>query len=255
MKKNILFASIVGLALIFNGCYKHPVIGPPAKKYAGDVATEWMKLHISLTKTTPGFNSVVSNRSFGYAGLTLYESIVPGISGGISLLPKWNVYPTVKPIRERNIYYWPASANAAMALITKNLFANTSAANMYSIDSLEAAFDAKFQTQATSEQISNAVAFGKSVASAIFEWSKSDGAHEPYLHITDPNYTPPAGPGLWIPTPPLFGKAVLPHWGDNRTFIPGIAEATQPDPPIPYSSEPGSPFYEMVNYLYKIHRH
>lgn len=226
--------------------------GTPAKKYAADVATEWMRLNISLTRSTPGFNSVISNRSFGYAGLTMYESIAPGITGGVSLLPQWNVYPDVKAVQHKNAYYWPASLNAAMAIITKNLFANTSSANMHSIDSLEAVYAVKFESQATKEQLSNAVNFGKSVASAIFEWSKSDGAHEPYLHIIDSGYIPPVDSGLWVPTPPLFGKPVLPYWGSNRTFISGIAETTQPGPPISYSSVPGSPFYEMANNLYII---
>ncbi|MFT3750667.1 MAG: hypothetical protein QM768_20315 [Agriterribacter sp.] len=204
MKNKFFFIAFIGWAFIFHGCKKNTVSSTPVKKYAADVATAWMKLQISLTKSTPGFNSVVSNRSFGYAGLTLYESVAPGITGGISLLPQWNVYPTVKVIKQKNAYYWPASANAAMAVITKNLFANTSTENVYSIDSLEAAFTTKFQSQATTEQLSNAVSFGKSVAYAIFDWSKSDGAHEPYLHITDPDYTPPAEPGSWIPTPPIF---------------------------------------------------
>lgn len=93
-----------------------------------------------------------------------------------------------------------------MAVITKSLFANTSPANMYTIDSLEAAFTTKFELQATTEQLSNSVSFGKSVAVAIFDWSKSDGAHEPYLHITDPGYVPPDDSGLWILTPPLLEK-------------------------------------------------
>lgn len=64
-----------------------------------------MKLHISLTRSTPGFNSVVSNRLFEYAGLTLYESIAPGITGSISLLPQWNVYPNIKAVKQKNAYY------------------------------------------------------------------------------------------------------------------------------------------------------
>lgn len=251
MRTKLFSIVFIGLICILNGCNKNPFPGPPVKKYSADVATEWMKLHIALTRSTPGFNSVISNRSFGYAGLTLYESIVPGIAGSSSLLPQLGVSGVISA-KQKNQYYWPASANAAMAIITKNLFANTSAANMQSIDSLEAAFTAKFQSQANNEQISNAVSFGKSVATAIFAWSKSDGADEPYLHIIDPDYVPPTDSGSWIPTPPLFGKAVLPHWGNNRTFIPGIADATQPGPPTPYSSKPGSAFYEMVNNLYTI---
>lgn len=251
MKKKNLIAAFVSLVFIFSGCKKHDFPGPPAKKYSADVATAWMKLQIRLTTSTTGFNSVVSNRSFGYAGLTLYESIVPGIIGANSLLPQFGVN-AIAPAKEKALYFWPASANAAMALITKDLFANTSAANMFSIDSLEAAFTAQFQSQAISEQLQNSVGFGQSIATLIFDWSKTDGGHEAYLHITDSTYKPPTGPGLWIPTPPLFGPPVFPHWGSNRSFIPNIAAATQPGPPLAYSEDPKSPFYQMVNELYTI---
>lgn len=249
-KKFLIAASFVAMVFIFNACKKHDFPEPP-KKYAADVAVAWMKMQIRLTTTTPGFNSVVTNRSNGYAGLTLYESIVPGVAECNSLLPQFGIKP-VLPAKNRAQYFWPASANAAMALITKDLFANTSAANMASIDSLEAVFTTQFQFQATSEQLQNSVDFGKLVATAIFDWSKTDGGHEAYLHITDPTYIPPVGPGLWIPTPPLFGPPIFPHWGNNRSFIPNIAVATQPGPPLAYSENIKSPFYQMVNELYTI---
>lgn len=244
-------AIFVLLIVIFAGCKKHDFPGTPAGHYSADVATDWMKLQIRLTRSTPGFNSVVSNRSFGYAGLTLFESIVPGIKGGKSVLPQFGA-SAIAPAKISALYYWPASANAAMASITKNLFANTSAANMLSIDSLEAAYTAKFKSRATNEQLQNSVTFGQSVAAAIFDWSRKDGSDAPYLHITDSTYIPPSGPGLWIPTPPAFGLAVLPHWGNNRSFIPGIAAATQPEAPLAYSEDAKSPFYQMVSELYNV---
>lgn len=251
MKKIIFIPAFTLLAFIFCGCQKNSFPGTPVKKYSAEVATAWMKLQIKLTMSTPGFNSVVSNRSFGYAGLVLYESIVPGIEGCNSLLPQLHANAIVTA-RQGNLYYWPASANAAMAFITKSFFANTSAANKVSIDSLDAAFTAKFQSVATTEQLNNSVGFGQAVAAKIFDWSKTDGAHEINLHVTDSGYIPPIGAGLWIPTPPLFGLAVLPHWGDNRSFVPGIVDASQPPPPISYSEDTKSPFFKMVNELYTI---
>jgi hypothetical protein len=41
----------------------------PARKYPADVATSWMQMQIKLTRTTTGYNSVVSDRSFAYAGI------------------------------------------------------------------------------------------------------------------------------------------------------------------------------------------
>ncbi|MEP7377688.1 MAG: vanadium-dependent haloperoxidase [Chitinophagaceae bacterium] len=238
------------LIIVFSSCRKHDTPGPVGK-YPADVANAWMQMQIRLTKSTAGYNSVVSDRSFGYAGITMYEALVAGIPGYRSLLPQigGSSVPTDK---NRNQYYWPASVNAAMAMLTRNFFETTSPANMASIDSLEAAYATKFKGEADATKIQNAIGYGQQVATAIFNWSKTDGAHQAYSHIVDPTYTPPVGEGLWVPTFPAFGSPVHPHWGDNRSFIANIAATTQPEPPTPYSASDKSAFYAMVKELYTI---
>ncbi len=162
-------------------------------------------------------------------GITLYESVLPGIPGGRSLLSQIGG-TSLTPAENKKDYYWPASLNAAMAYITKQFVENTSSANMVTIDSLENAYKINFQIEADANKIHNAEDYGMQVATAIFEWSKTDGAHQAYKYIVDPAYVPPAGPGLWIPTPTAFGPAVHPHWGDNRSFIANSASLTQPGP-------------------------
>ncbi|MDQ2720228.1 MAG: hypothetical protein M3Z26_10795 [Bacteroidota bacterium] len=184
---------------------------------------------IRLTRSTAGYNSVVSDRSFAYAGITLYESISAGVPGSISLLPQIGG-TSIARTKSREDYYWPASLNAAMASITKQFFVTTSAANMVTIDSLQNAYKAKFQNQADADKISNAEAYGLQVANSIFEWSKTDGGDEAYKHIVDPSYVPPVGPGLWVPTPIAMAPPVHPHWGNNRSFIANSAALTQPGP-------------------------
>lgn len=249
MKPKIIL-SVAVLIILFPGCKKHDTPGP-AGKYSADVANAWMQMQIRLTRTTTGYNSVVSDRSFGYASVTMYEALAPGIPGYRSLLPQIGGTP-VATDKNRNQYYWPASVNAAMAMLTKNFFETTSAANMASIDSLEAAYTARFQSEADAATIQNATDYGHKVAAAIFEWSKTDGAHQAYSHIVDPTYTAPTGDGLWVPTFPAFGPPVHPHWGDNRSFIANIAASTQPAPPIAYAADPKSPFYDMADELYTI---
>ena len=243
--------SVAILIIAFSNCKKHDVPSSNFKKYPSDVANAWMQLQIKLTRTTPGYNSVVSDRSFGYAGITLYESSLPGNPGYKSLLKQIGG-TSITPDKNSDKYFWPASLNAAMAMITKSFFATTSPANMTTIDSLEAAYTMKFQSESDAEKINNAVDYGHKVAASIFEWSKTDGGHEAYKHIVDSTYVPPVGPGLWIPTFPAFGLPVFPHWGANRSFIANSAALTQPGPPIAYSEEIKSPFYQMVNELYTI---
>lgn len=245
MKLKLIF-SLAILTLLFADCRKSD-IPPHDKSYSADIANAWMQLQIKLTRTTAGYNSVVSDRSIAYAGLTLYESIAPGIPGGSSLLAQVGGTP-VTTGKSQDKYYWPESLNAAMALLTKQFFESTSAANMLTIDSLEVAYKAKFEKEADVNKINNAEIYGRQVASAIFEWSKTDGGDQAYKHIVDPSYVPPSGLGLWQPVPPAM--AVHPHWGDNRSFVANSAALTQPGPPIAYAEDAKSPFYQMVNELY-----
>lgn len=249
MKPSFILYAMIGI-LLSSGCKKHEGPGS-ASKYPADVANAWMQMQIRLTRSTTGYNSVVSDRSFGYAGITMYEALVPGFENYRSLLPQIGG-STVAIAKSRDQYYWPASVNAAMASITRSFFETTSPTNLASIDSLESAYSNIYQTKADAIKIQNAVEYGRQVATAIFEWSKTDGAHQAYSHIVDPTYTPPAGEGLWVPTFPAFGPPVHPHWGANRSFIANIAANTQPGAPITYSAHPNSDFYNMVNELYTI---
>src|SRR5882762_10022559 len=116
-----LFIGVFAVLMISTpGCNKHDS-SPKPTKYPADVANAWMQMHIRLTRTTAGYNSVVSDRSIAYAGITLYESLVPGLSGYRSLLSQIGGVPVTldKSTKE---YYWPASVNAAMASLTRSFF-------------------------------------------------------------------------------------------------------------------------------------
>lgn len=56
-------------------------------------------------------------------------------------------------------------------------------------------------------------------------------------------YTPPLRAGLWVPTPPGFGKVSAPYFGNLRPLVVGITNNTQPGAPLAYSEDAQSPFY------------
>ena len=81
-----------------------------------------------------------------YSGLAFYESVVNGMPDYQSLTGILNEFKTVpKPESNKN-YHWVLAANAAQASIIKNLYANTSKANLLKIDSLKGIFERKYQT-------------------------------------------------------------------------------------------------------------
>ena len=137
-----------------------------------------------------------------------------------------------------------------MAFINKNLLPHTTPTLLKAIDSLESDLYSKFKAGADAEQLQRSADFGKQVAMTIFEWSKADGGHEAYKNPFSDTYVAPTGSGKWVPTDTIFKKPVYPYWGNNRTFIPGITEATQPPPPPAYSETPGSDFYNAANEVY-----
>src|SRR5439155_23430407 len=95
-----------------------------------------------------------------------------------------------------------------------------------------------------SEVAARSQAFGKAVAAAIFDWSKSDNND----HINDP-YTPPVFPGAWVPTPPIFLPPVLPYEGNVRPFLKKHLTGVAPVP-YTYSKDPSSDYYKMAKQVY-----
>ena len=224
----------------------------PANKYSADAAIVWMKMQSRLLVGTPGILPHVAGRTYAYTGLTLYESIVPGMKDYQSLAPQLNGNLKLPVPQKDKKYYWPASANAALAFINRNLLPHTTPGLLNAIDSLESDFYNKCKGSADAEQLQRSADFGRQVAIAIFEWSKTDGGHEAYKSPVSDNYIPPRSPGKWVPTDTIFKKPVYPYWGNNRTFIPGIAEASQPPSPPAYSETPGSDFYNAANEIYRM---
>jgi hypothetical protein len=111
-----------------------------------------------------------------------------------------------------NSYSAPVTANAALARIIKYLFLNASADNLARIDSLEAANEKLYGKN--SEVIMNRSRdYGRSVADAIYNWSRTDGGDQAYLNNFPPDYIPPVGVDKWVPTSPLFPRPMLPYWG------------------------------------------
>ncbi len=183
-----------------------------AGRFDSYVAQSWYNLMMKLIKETPGHTPPIAARSFGYAGVTLYESLVGEMPNHHSLVGQLNGLTSIPQRVYGNSYLAPITANAALARIIKDLFQN--AANPGSIDSLEAVNEKLYSAKISQEIIMRSRNYGRSVADAVFNWSITDGGDQAYLY-NFPAYTPPAGVDKWIPTPPLFQNAMLPYWGNK----------------------------------------
>ncbi len=230
-----------------------------ADTYSAAVSTEWTSLALSLTQQTPGFSPPVAARAFGYLGLALYESIVPGMPGYTSLAGQLNELNSLPVAQPDEPLHWPTVANASMAMMTRMMFSNATAENKGRIDQLERSLPLKYgqdfdPNTYTPEIINRSDSYGKLMAMAIMTWARTDGGHEAWgpLRRNRANYVPPSGAGRWTATPPAFAKPLLPYWGENRPFVLKSVKDCPAPPPPEYSEEPSSVFYKNAQEVYNI---
>ncbi|MRS60867.1 vanadium-dependent haloperoxidase [Larkinella terrae] len=251
----MIFISVFFL-IELNSCQKKAdddAVTPQSKtadQYSADVALRWSGMQLYLLRNTTGFSPPVASRSLGYAGLALYESVVPGLPSQRTLAGQLNGLTDLPKIDPKIEYYWPASANAAEAQILRQLYANTSDANKAKIDSLEKLTLAEFKKETVSaEVLDRSAVFGKQIADAIFEWSKTDGGHEGYNRNYPADFKVPVFNGSWQTTENGRKIPMQPYWGKNRLFV--VGNSTLPLPkPLAVSADVKSQYFAQYLEVY-----
>jgi hypothetical protein len=219
--------------------------GRPAKTYSSDVAVAWFDLLYDRVKAD-GLSPPVAARRYGIAGVALYEAIVPGMAGHASLGGQLNQLPAFLPPPRGSHFHWPTVANAALARTLEILFAASSGSTA-AVVNLRDQLAAQLANGVNNATTALSVSRGQQIADAIAAWAATDG----FATLNNCPFTPPAGPGFWIPTPPAFVQNPLqPCWGQLRTFVVPSGASCPPPPPPPFSTAPGSEFHSMALEVY-----
>lgn len=216
------------------------------KTFSSEVVEKWMDMQLRVMRTT-AMPPPTNSRFFAYSGVALYESVMPGMPANQSLSGQLTEMPAMPQTLPGYGYHWAASANAALALMTKEFYSATSSTNKTSIDSLENALNELYKTEVDAETIDRSTIFGKAVSRLVLDWSKTDRSDQ-----ANAAYTPPVGPGLWVKTYLNFAPAATPYWGRNRLFYSGSLANSDPALPPPYSTNPSSAYYKSMEEVYDI---
>jgi hypothetical protein len=233
-------------SLLTTSCQDHQQpVTPDAATYSADVVTSWLTLQLKITQTTPAAAFLMPRR-FAYAAISAYESIVPGLPGYQPIAPQLNGLVNLPTVTPGQNYYWPACANAALAAMNRNYYPTTSAANKTSIDSLETLFTNQFLKNRTEDELNRSADFGKKIAAAVFDWSKTDR----YDDATP--YTVPTGVGLWVPTPPALAAPLGVNIGKARPILLNSDAGADQGPPTPYSENPSSTYYAQAKEVFDV---
>ena len=223
---------------------------PVTKKYSSEVVTSWYVLLTDIVRSTP-YPPPPSLRIFAYSGLSLYESVLPGMPSHKSLYKNYTGQ-SLSWEGPKSDFYAPAAANAAMARIASKMISQyTPSASLAAVQALELKYNTQFAEDASAEQLALSAAYGKLVADAVFDWSKLDGTFTATGGPAPcPPYVPLGQPGNWKPTPPGYFPAAGACQGNLRTFLPNIVTSVLPPPPPVYSTLPGSAYYNTMQEVY-----
>ena len=229
----------------------------PANKFSADVASTWVEMQLKLTKATAGYTPPVAARAYALGGLTMYESVVNGLSNNQSLAGQLSALTTLPKTETGKDYNWAISANAAEANMMRALYAEVSRpqaiTNKRIIDSVEVVLKNDNKVGVAQDIIDRSEKYGQSIADAIFEWSKTDGGHEGYKRNFSATYIVPVFVGAWQTTENGLKTPMQPTWGTNRTFVPANQEMAIPNP-ITFSNSLTSPYFGQYFEVYAINK-
>lgn len=218
-----------------------------AKTFSSDVIIRWLNMQMEMFRfpLPAGTGTQATDRAMAYCGIAAYEAVVNGMPAYQSLEGQLTDFPEMPKTEPGKAYHWAASANAALAEMSRRLFPTTAAANKTAMDNLESSLQSTYAGEVNDATLQRSIAFGKEVATRIFAWAATDG----FANVNPP-YVPPVGPGLWIPTAPTAPVGSYAY--QRRLMVPGSSNGTTLVPPPTFSTDPSSDFYKMVRELYDI---
>ncbi|HEX5654248.1 MAG TPA: vanadium-dependent haloperoxidase [Chitinophagaceae bacterium] len=186
------------------------------------------------------FPPMIGSRNYVYANIAAYECVAAGsedynsLSGQIRHLP-----PMPQPGPGKEIDFSLAALFAFTKVGNAVTFPEGSMMNYY-----EELKKNAVKQGIPSDVLSNSMEFSDSIVAAVLRWSKGDN----YAQTRSAEkYTVRDEAGRWIPTPPMYGTAVEPHWCEVRTMVIDSASQFMPARPPKYDlADTNSEFYKAL---------
>jgi len=220
------------------------------KSYDHEIATKWNLLFLEVERYASGFRPGPAPRSLGYMGFAAFEACVPGMPDYNSLAPLYGGLTI--PAADAGDYHWPTVVNAVYGYLMPRFLGGVTNDLKQKMATLESQYEAKYQAEIAPDVFARSKKRGQDVATAVWEWSKTDlFGHDAYKdpfgdYDWQAHYT---SVGDWVPTTPGPGKGMFPFWGKVRVWALPEAEKICRQP-LPYSEATNSALYAQAIEVY-----
>lgn len=201
-------------------------------------AQQWIQTCYDLT-WREGPTPPQAARCYGYVALAMYEACVAGMGGHRSLGGQLTDLPRL-PSAPSGPVDWVLALSASAHAVAHHVYAGSAPERLAALDQLHADQVAARRTTGTNAACARrSLHHGRTVAAALTAWIDTDGR----AGTVGRAYTPPVGESLWVSTPPNFRPAIEPYWSEVRPLVMRSADEVRAVPHLPFSTEPGSPFW------------
>ena len=186
-------------------------------------------------------------RIYGYLAVAMYEAVAAASSTLRTLTGQLTgLHPLPQTPSARTDA--PCVMAGAVRTVTDHLLRSVSPqAKRYLAQIFEGEIQARRQAGVSAGVVSASVEHGVRLGRALVAWISADGQ----AGTLGRSYTAPLGESLWRPSPPNFGVAVEPYWGEVRPMVLRRADEVVPVAHLPYSANEGSAFWDQGRTTYE----
>ena len=203
-------------------------------------------LNRELTKVVSEdiFTPPVAARIYAYSNIAAHEAIAGSDNSIASLRDQLNGFEKIEPD--------PAQKNMApeMALIVAYCqVARHLVYREFLVDSMQNHMIQKYAAGNNEKSKQAGKAWGQQLAQHIIKWADADG----YVATRNmPKYQPLEEEDKWVPTAPMYGEALEPHWHKIRPFLMDSSSQFRLEMPVEFSTKKNSDFYKATMEVYEM---
>jgi hypothetical protein len=217
------------------------------------IVHNWYGLMLELVRHTATYSPPAAARTFGYVGVSVYESVASGSDDLVTLAGQVNGLAALPEREPGQTYDSGVVLHTVLADTVAYYFSNTGPTGLRSIGRAQEKWRALAVDGIDADVVERSEAYGHAVSAHIIEWSLTDGGAA-IANLGFPvDYELPKGEGKWVPTSfiGLQQAPLLPEWGSNRPFAMPSGSTCALPPPPEYSTDPASDFYKEALEVYE----
>lgn len=258
--KRILTVLLTGFLLFTFSCKdEDPVVAETLSlthkttEYSGAIAHEWMQMGYQMAKDNFLFGPHAA-RTYGYLGLTVWESVYNGIPGARSLAGQINDYPSAAGIDTDKVYDWGIVLCTAMRHVFPQLIESITPAQRSEVELLADLQEGQMMSQGLPEEVRiNSKELGQRIGEKIVARMRTDG-RDVIRNIVPVLPARTAATRWYWDAATLNQKPVEPMWGTLRTFVIDNAQSCEAEAPLTYSEDANSAFYKEAKEVFDVER-